>query len=111
MDIFAQPIADRKALIEILKELNRIELATQKASAVNLQDVSPARAKKIGADADWRGMERTKLEHRAHVLCVDLGLAKMEDPKHYAESTLSPSSFHTYRWIKEQPRRLKGVAA
>lgn len=101
----------RKKMIGVLKELNKLDDASEKFSQVDLRSLTPSQAQKRSTDANWRGMERAKLEHRLHVLCVDIGAADMRHPDHYAESTLSPSSFHTYRWIKEKPKALQCVRA
>jgi len=95
----------RKYAIKILQALNKLdEKSENRQKQYHAETSTSSRMKKLSVDATWDGMERAKLEHRLHVIMVDLQISKPEAREHYENSFFHPSPFHKYPWIKEKPK-------
>ena len=100
-------LEDLDELKEISKRLVKEKRTMDRlCSASGRTDLTPKQVEKANADANWQGMELSKLEHEAHAIAVNCGIADRLAPECYESVEFHPSPFHTFTYQPRKPRSL-----
>ncbi|MBI1493432.1 hypothetical protein [Halocynthiibacter styelae] len=71
---------------------------------------SAKRRQSINTDMNWSAMEIDRLTDSLHAKAVNVGIADLRKPEHYAAKSYRPSAFHEYHHQPEKPRCMEETA-
>lgn len=84
----------------ILRNMKSDMKRQQKLSSINSLELTPKKAQKRNADAEWIAMEQIKRRHELHALSVDLGFAERRDDYSAIELT---DGWHRFTYKPREP--------
>lgn len=105
------PLEDVERLYDAVKNLRDERRKMAKLSDKALHASGPKASQKANVDLNWQAFHVNRLEHVAHAVAVDCGLADLREPHHYQPYSVKLTGFHEYEVIPYKPRDFSEQAA